>query len=59
MTAMGCYPTMRMAVALACNHCRQVERLKMKGWEGILTGLTGCFFRILILRSKARGSGVK
>jgi hypothetical protein len=59
MTAMGCYPTMKMAVALACNHCWQVERLKVKGWGGILTGLTGYFFQILILCSKARGSGVK
>ena len=29
MTDMGCYPTMEMAVVLACNHCRQVERLKV------------------------------
>jgi hypothetical protein len=50
---------MKMAVALACNHCWQVERLKVKGWGGILTGLTGYFFQILILCSKARGSGVK
>ena len=59
MTAMGCYPTMKMAAALACNDCRQVERLKVQDWGGILTGLTGYFFQILILCSKARGLGVK
>src|SRR5208282_1561094 len=47
----GKYPTMKMAVVLACNHCRQVERLKVKGWGGILTGFTGCFSRILFLQS--------
>ena len=41
MAAMGCYPTMKMAMVLACNHCRKVEQLKVEGWGGILTGLTG------------------
>jgi hypothetical protein len=50
----GRYPTMKMAVVLPCNHCRHVERLKAKGWGGILTGFTGCFSRILFFLSKKR-----
>jgi len=45
---------MKMAVVLPCNHCRHVERLKAKGWGGILTGFTGCFSRILFFLSKKR-----